>query len=140
MSYLRLYHTDSTRSLETTMLEAANHFIICLVSFFVKNWLHKYWLAWGSDYTGVFYSAFLMGLGGSSLTLNIRFWCSKSWIFYSKNSKPCFICLSYRHVITTWQQKSLQSILYFSFKDFKKVRNFSFMKLKWEELVDAVTL
>ena len=132
------YHTDSTRYRETTMLEAANHLITCLFSFLVKNWSHKYWLAWGYDDTSVFYSAFLMGLGWSSLTQNIRIWYSKSWISNSKNSKPCFICLSYRHVLTTWQQKSLQSISYFSFKDFKKVRNFSFMKLKLEKLVDAV--
>ena len=111
---------------------------LLLLLFFVKNWSHEYWLAWGFDDTCVFYSASLIGLGWSSLTLNIRFWCSKSWISNSKNSKPCFICLSYRHVQTTWQQKSLQSFSYFSFKDFKKVRNFSFMKLKLEKLVDAV--
>ena len=65
--------------------------------------------------TQVFFTLQLMGLGGS-------------WIFNSGNSKSGFVCLSFRHVQTTWQQKSLQSFSYFSFKDFKKVRNFSFMK------------
>ena len=130
--------TISYWSLESTMLEAANHFIICLFSFFVEKWSNIYWLAWGSDDLGVLFSAVLMGLGGSLLTLNIKFWCSKSWIFNSKNSQAGFIWMSYRHVQTTWQQKSLQSFSDFSFKDFKKVRNFSFMKLKLEELVVAV--
>ena len=44
----------------------------------------------------------------------------------------------YRNVQTTLQQKSLQSFSDFSFKDFKKMRNFSLMKLKLEEKVDAV--
>ena len=57
--------------------------ILSSISFhFLSKWSHKYWLVWGSDDTGDFYSAVLMGLGGS-------------WIFNSGNSKSGFVCLSF---------------------------------------------